>query len=100
MVEEVVKLCPRCGSPLMPVKKDGETVLKCNKCGYEVRTDKRREKYSVKYQVDASKRVVTAQATETKETKLSPEEREILSEYYEVLLEELEREEGSSEESD
>ncbi|ADV65537.1 DNA-directed RNA polymerase subunit M [Desulfurococcus mucosus] len=96
----MVKFCPRCGGPLVPVKKDDEVVLKCNRCGYEAKTDVKKERYGVKYQVDASKRVVTAQATEAKEAKLSPEEREILREYYEVLLEELEQEESESEESD
>jgi len=95
----VVKFCPRCGAPLVPVKKDGEIILKCNRCGYEEKA-KKGDKYDVKYQVEASKRVVTAQATEARESKLTPEEREMLREYYEVFLEELEQEEAESGETD
>lgn len=95
----MVKFCPRCGGPLVPVKKDGEVVLKCNRCGYEEKT-KKGGKYGVKYQVEASKRVVTAQATEARESKLTPEDREMLREYYEVFLEELEQEEVESGETD
>jgi len=75
----VVKFCPRCGGPMMPTKKNGEVFFKCNKCGYEVKaTKKDLEKYGMKYQVESSKRVVTAKATESKASGLTPEEREML----------------------
>ncbi|MEM2024769.1 MAG: DNA-directed RNA polymerase subunit M [Desulfurococcaceae archaeon] len=92
----MVKFCPRCGSIMVPTKKDSEVYLKCNKCGFE--TKKKSEKYTVKYQVESAKRVATAVASEAKETKLTPEEREMLSEYYEIFLEEFERESEESEE--
>ncbi|MEM2524474.1 MAG: DNA-directed RNA polymerase subunit M, partial [Desulfurococcaceae archaeon] len=56
------------------------------------------KKYEMTYQVESTKRVATAVASEAKETKLTPEEREMLSEYYEIFLEEFERESSESEE--
>jgi len=29
-----VKYCPRCGTLLLPKKKNGKTILVCSKCGY------------------------------------------------------------------
>ncbi|MCY0867975.1 MAG: DNA-directed RNA polymerase subunit M [Desulfurococcus sp.] len=95
----MVEFCPRCGGPLVPVKKGRKIILKCNRCGYEVEVKDRRE-HKVKFHVDASKRVSTAQATEAGEARLSQEEREMLREYYEVLLEELAQEEEGTEELD
>jgi DNA-directed RNA polymerase subunit M len=101
VVKPVVKFCPRCGGPMMPVRKDGEVFFKCSKCGYEVKaTKKDLEKYGMKYQVESSKRVATARATESKASGLTPEEREMLQEYYEIFLEEFAAEEGESGESD
>lgn len=97
MVNYVVKFCPRCGGPMMPVKKDNEVFFKCSRCGYEVKaTKKDLEKYGLKYQVESSKRVVTAKATESKASGLTPEEREMLQEYYEIFLEEFAAEEGEA----
>jgi len=48
---------------MVPVRKDGQTVLKCPKCGYEVRlTDRDRRAYSVKTAVSEDKKrgVMTA----------------------------------------
>jgi len=49
------------------------------------------------YQVESTKRVATAVASEARESKLSQEEREMLSEYYEIFLEEFERESSEAE---
>lgn len=86
----MVKFCPRCGSIMVPVKKESKVVLKCNKCGFE--TSEKEKKYGLTYQVESTKRVATAVASEAKERKLTPEEREMLNEYYEIFLEEFERE--------
>jgi len=48
---------------MVPVRKDGQTVLKCPKCGYEVRlTERDRRAYSVKTTVSEDKKrgVMTA----------------------------------------
>ncbi|MCC6053789.1 MAG: DNA-directed RNA polymerase subunit M [Thermosphaera sp.] len=94
----MVKFCPKCGSIMTPVRRDGKIYMKCSRCGYEVEVkEKEGRKYSVTYQVEANKRVATAVAGEAKERKLSPEEREMLSEFYEIFLEEFEKEEESEE---
>jgi DNA-directed RNA polymerase subunit M len=83
---------------MVPVRREGKMIMKCNKCGYEVEAKSvESRKYSVTYQVEANKRVATAVASEARERKLSPEEREMLSEYYEIFLEEFEREEEAEE---
>jgi len=91
--------CPRCGSVMVPTRKDGSIYLKCSKCGYEVKGDESK-KYNIRHQVEPSKRVLTAVASEARESGLTPEEREMLREYYEVFLEEFERSEGEESESD
>lgn len=92
----MVKFCPKCGSIMVPTKRGDKVYLKCNKCGYE--TTEKEKKYEMRYQVESTKRVATAVASEAKETKLTPEEREMLSEYYEIFLEEFERESTETEE--
>lgn len=92
----MVSFCPRCGSIMVPVKKSGRIYLKCNKCGYEM-VEKEKKKYALRYQVEEAKRVTTAVASEARESRLTPEEREMLSEYYEIFLEEFEREPGETE---
>ncbi len=91
----MVRFCPRCGGPMVPVKKDKQVYLRCLRCGYTIMADKKAtESYRIKYQVEEDKRVITSKATEAKRLALSPEEREILREYYEVFLETFQEEEG------
>ena len=83
---------------MFPVKKGNEIYLKCSRCGYEVKADKKTaESYRIRYQVEKDKRVITSKATEARALALSPEEREILREYYEVFLETFQEEEGGTE---
>ncbi len=83
---------------MIPVKKGNEIYLRCTRCGYEVKADKKTaESYRLKYQVEKEKRVITSKATVARKATLSPEEREILKEYYEVFLETFQEEEGGSE---
>lgn len=99
LVNIMVKFCPRCGGPMLPVKKEDGIYLKCARCGYEIKADKKTaELYRMRFQVDRGKRVLTSKATEAKKLALSPEEREILREYYEVFLETFQEEEGGGEE--
>uniref|UniRef100_A0A7C4D7P2 DNA-directed RNA polymerase subunit M n=1 Tax=Staphylothermus marinus TaxID=2280 RepID=A0A7C4D7P2_STAMA len=90
----MVKFCPKCGGPLIP-KSSGENnlVLKCNRCGYELKADKNDvDRYRMKYQVEAGKRIQTSKAVEARKSSLSPEEREMLQEYYEIFLESFQEE--------
>ncbi len=94
-----VVFCPRCGSLMTPIRRENATYLKCSKCGYEVKSQDYR-RYDIRQQVDPSKRVLTAVTSEARDTRLTPEEREMLREYYEVFLEEFERSEEEESESE
>lgn len=94
---KVVRFCPRCGAPMIPHKnEDGSTTLECNRCGYKVVVNKSPEDYRIRYHVGADKKIRTSKAVEARKTAMSPEEREMLREYYEIFLESLQEE--SSEE--
>lgn len=81
---------------MIPVKENEKNYLKCTKCSYKIEMRKEEEKgYRIGYEVTEEKRVVTAKATEGTRRTLTPEEREMLQEYYEVFLESFEREESS-----
>jgi DNA-directed RNA polymerase subunit M len=84
---------------MVPTRKGNTIYLKCSKCGYEVKGDESK-KYDIRHQVAPSKRVLTAVTSEAEESRLTPEEREMLREYYEVFLEEFERSEEEESESD
>lgn len=97
----MVKFCPRCGGPLVPTRKNGTMCLKCTKCGFEIKASKKDSAaYGLKYSVEDSKRVATSRETEAREAKLTPEEREMLQEYYEVFLQEFAEEVEESGEGD
>lgn len=75
-----MRFCPKDGTLLVPQKKDGTTVLKCPKCGYEVKlSDKAKEAYRHKSGV----------AEEKKRGVMVAEERKM--EYDQEEIEELRR---------
>ncbi len=79
---------------MIPVREKGVLYLKCQRCGYKIRVKKPLgSQYSIGGKVEEEKRVVTAKAVEEREARISPEDREILQEYYEVFLESFESEE-------
>ncbi len=83
---------------MVPVKSGGKIYLQCSRCSYRIEMDKStREKYRISYEIEEEKRVATAKATKGVKRTLTPEEREMLQEYYEVFLESFEAEEGGTE---
>ncbi len=79
---------------MVPVKEEGKTYLKCTKCGYTMELKKEQmDKYKIRHEVEEEKHVITAKATKGVRRALTPEEREMLQEYYEVFLESFEAEE-------
>ena len=92
----MVRFCPRCGGPMVPKKSEGDNlVLSCMRCGYEVTVSRSAiNDYKLKFQVEEDKRIHTSKATEARKAGLSPEEREMLQEYYEVFLESFQEESG------
>jgi DNA-directed RNA polymerase subunit M len=81
---------------MVPVRVEGNyVILKCTRCGYEIKADKKTmNSYRIRYQVDKEKHVVTSKAVEARKTGLTPEEREMLQEYYEIFLESFQEESG------
>ncbi len=83
---------------MVPTKESDKYFLKCTKCGYviEIRKDDTKS-YRMGYEVEEEKRIVTAKATRGVRRAITPEERELLQEYYEVFLESFESEESGGE---
>jgi len=91
----VVEFCPKCGSILVPSRKNNETYLVCNRCGFsklakDVSSYKRREKISDERKV----KVLVLERTEKRGKEKLEEERELLQEYYEIFLDTMEEESG------
>ncbi|WP_148682339.1 DNA-directed RNA polymerase [Pyrobaculum neutrophilum] len=87
-----MRFCPRDGTLLVPQKKDGATVLKCPKCGYEVKlSEKAKEAYRQRSEVaDEKKRGVMV--AEEKKMEYDQEEMEELRRQLLENLQESERE--------
>jgi len=104
--DQLMQFCPRCGGVLVPTKKDGKEILKCNKCGYEKElSEKAKKEYSVKEKADKSNKVLTTSLVSDKgERRLEEEQLEQeREEYYkeiglELLREEFEESDESEEE--
>lgn len=90
----MVKFCPKCGAPLLPKKSDENgLVLICDRCGYETTVaSKDLRSYKVRYSIGSNKRLHTSKVSESRKVKISEEDREMLQEYYKVLLESLQEE--------
>lgn len=89
-----MRFCPRDGTLMIPVKKDGRTVLRCPKCGYEVKlTEKDKRAYSVKTEISDDKRRGVMTAAE-QSAELDQEE---LEELRKQLLENLQESEEEGE---
>ncbi len=96
-----MRFCPKCGGLMMPVRKDGATVLRCTKCGYELRGGDVKE-YRIGVEISAGAHVhTTSLVSEGKARHRSKEEIEQEKEEYyrELFLELLREEEYGGEES-
>ncbi|HEW63549.1 DNA-directed RNA polymerase subunit M [Fervidicoccus fontis] len=94
-----MQFCPKCGGIMVPVKKDGETVLRCTKCGYEMKA-KKKESYVIKEKVkEKDKPKTTSLVSEPSKFGVSDEEQQQrVEDYYEIALELMQEEsEGSDE---
>lgn len=82
---------------MLPREENEKKYLVCMKCGYKIGLDvEDKNKYKLSYEVSSDKKVVTAKASQAARGGMTPEEREMLQEYYEILLEELAEEESES----
>jgi len=87
---------------MVPVKKGKQVVLKCTKCGYEMKVGKEKKSYVIKEKVSEKERTkTTSLVSEPSKFGVSDEEQQQrLEDYYEIALElmEEESEEGGGEE--
>ncbi len=79
---------------MVPVRKSGKTILKCTKCGYEMKPGKEKDKYKISEKVKEDKRVKTTSLVSVPSTVRvsSDEQQQRLEEYYEIALELLQEE--------
>jgi len=89
---------------MVPVKKGKQVVLKCTKCGYEMKVGKEKKSYVIKEKVSEKERTkTTSLVSEPSKFGVSDEEQQQrLEDYYEIALElmEEESEEGGGGEED
>lgn len=85
-----MKFCPKCGGPMVPVKKGDTIVLKCIKCGYEMPAPPDvLEKYKVTKKTK-EKVVTTKVVSEVEKLGVDKEMLEqAKEEYYEFVLEQM-----------
>ena len=91
----MVKFCPKCGSPMVPMKKpDGTIVLKCinPKCGYEMPAPPSvLRKYRMEDKADKKQKVVTTKVISKQEQLNIDKEvmEQLKEEYYELVLDQM-----------
>lgn len=87
-----MRFCPKDGTLMVPQKKNNTTVLKCPKCGYEVKlTEKAKEAYRQKSEV-AEEKKRGVMVAEEKRIEYDKEEMEELRRQLLENLQESERE--------
>ncbi len=81
---------------MVPVKKGSKVILKCTKCGYEMRSGKEKDKYILKEKVKEKDKIkTTSLVSEPSQFGLSEEEQQQrLEDYYEIALELMQEEES------
>ncbi|MCS7107368.1 MAG: transcription elongation factor [Acidilobaceae archaeon] len=84
-----MKFCPKCGSVMVPVKRENEVISKCNRCGYE---EKMEGKEEYKTTVKGSEKVITTKVISKKkgiEVKRDEELEQAKDSYYEIVLDQI-----------
>jgi len=88
-----MRFCPKDGTLMVPVRKNGTTVLKCPKCGHEIRlTEKTREGYRQRSEVSEEKKRGVMVAEERRQVY----DQEEMEEMRRLLLENLQESERES----
>jgi len=90
----MVEFCPKCGTVLIPKKKKETIYLVCKNCGYSKKLESKKG-YKSKHKVEEEKKtkILVMEATPQDKEKIV-EEKELLQEYYEILLETMEQEQA------
>lgn len=96
-----MRFCPKCGGLMVPTKEKERTVLKCSKCGYVMKLEKKGE-YKLKEEINKKSRVKTTSVISSERERVAPsieEKEQRVEDYYEIALELIQEEfEGKSEE--
>ncbi|MCG2863984.1 MAG: DNA-directed RNA polymerase subunit M [Vulcanisaeta sp.] len=90
-----MKFCPRCGGLMVPVKREGKTYLKCQRCGYEEELKSNDAKSYIDKKKVEKKGAVIVESYEEKGP--SEEEKELKEDYVKQLLDNLYEEEKEQE---
>lgn len=87
-----MKFCPKCGGIMLPVRKDGKIVLKCQRCGYEMPADEKTLKqYKIVRKTREEDKVVTTK-TVVEAEKLGVDKETLeqaKEEFYELVLDQI-----------
>ena len=85
-----MKFCPKCGSVMVVVRKEGKLYYQCTRCGY-MEPVKKGDSMKIVEKADEKKKVVSTKAVaENRAIMRSKEEiQQEIEEYYEQVLDQL-----------
>ncbi len=85
-----MKFCPKCGSVMIVVRKEGKLYYQCTRCGY-MEPVKKGDSMKIVERADEKKKVVSTKAVaENRAIMRSKEEiQQEIEEYYEQVLDQL-----------
>ncbi len=85
-----MKFCPKCGSVMIVVRKEGKLYYQCTRCGY-IEPVKKGDSMKIVEKADEKKKVVSTKAVaENRAIMRSKEEiQQEIEEYYEQVLDQL-----------
>lgn len=71
-----MEFCDKCGTLMIPEKKDGKPILKCGECGHEKKIGKS-PKYTVEYRIKHSpkEKIVVVEGDSQRNEDISEDER-------------------------
>ena len=87
-----MKFCPKCGGIMVPRRKDGDLILACMRCGYEMKADRKSlESYAGTSKAEQKARVKTSEIStvSTKGKSMKEELEQAREDYYELVLDQL-----------
>jgi DNA-directed RNA polymerase subunit M len=86
--------CPKCGGVMIPIKKNGKTILRCTKCGYEMEAPSNTvNEYKTVSKTAEKEKVLTTKTIGQEQNVDSEENKEELEQakedYYELVLDQM-----------
>ncbi|MCE4599927.1 MAG: RPA12/RPB9/RPC11 RNA polymerase family protein [Desulfurococcales archaeon] len=87
-----MRFCPKCGGLMVPIKKEGKILLKCQRCGYEIEASKKEvDKYKSVSRPDETAKVVSTKVISKARRTVATEEdiEQAREDYYELVLDQI-----------